>query len=119
MEMCNPRELRLYHQELVDAKADVIRSSAKIVKTALANLPELPVRVARAMEIIVNHAEKAVGGEDFKASAIQRQQIIDLLWESLPTEPRDQSKRQTAWGPKSQAGLVECIETIVNDKRGK
>lgn len=98
-----------------------LRAAANIVRTALGSAPGVyRQRVAQAIDTVCDHAAKCqLNPLPFKAGARQRQQIIDLLWEQLPQVRGDSSKRMTTWGYKSQSGLVECIETIVNDTRGR
>lgn len=40
------------------------------------------------------------------------QEILNLLWESLKRDPEHTDRRQTAWGTKTQAGLVASLNRI-------
>lgn len=119
MELGSDKERQKYHNEVADAKADVLKASANIVRTALSSMPEMSQRVARALDIVLNHAENPSSSQSFSANPRQRQQFVALLWDQLPQVRGNSSLRQTAWGVKSQSGLVECLETIINDKRGQ
>lgn len=47
----------------------------------------------------------------------QEQEIINLLWESLKRDPEHKDRRQTAWGTKTQAGLVACLNRIYQGEK--
>ena len=46
----------------------------------------------------------------------QKQAILDLLWDSLRRDLDHKDRCQTGWGTKTQAGLIACIERIVEGK---
>lgn len=45
----------------------------------------------------------------------QRDELIELLWESLKRDREHTDRRQTGWGTKTKLGLIACVERIVND----
>ena len=47
----------------------------------------------------------------------QRQQIIELLWDSLSQVKGSSGMRHTGWGMKTQTGLVESLLSIIAEKR--
>lgn len=42
----------------------------------------------------------------------QREDLLDLLWDSLKQDPDHQDRRLTGWGTKTTDRLVACIERI-------
>lgn len=47
----------------------------------------------------------------------QEQAILDLLWDSLLRDPEHKDRKRTGWGTKTQAGLIACIQRIVEGER--
>ena len=45
----------------------------------------------------------------------QQQTLVNLLWDSLKRVPEHPDRRQTAWGDKTDEGLVACIQRIVDE----
>jgi hypothetical protein len=43
----------------------------------------------------------------------QKQELLDLLWDSLKTSNFSKDKKQTGWGTKTADGLLACIDRIL------
>jgi hypothetical protein len=45
----------------------------------------------------------------------QRSAVLDLLWDYLKQDGQHRDRVRTAWGTKTQEGLIACIERIAYD----
>jgi len=55
-----------------------------------------------------------------KLTLYQKEQITDLLWNSLKKgKPLSDGAetRETGWGTKTRHGLIQCIRSIVQNRR--
>jgi len=53
---------------------------------------------------------------DYQAlNEAQRARIIDLVWDVMKKDKDHKDRVQTSWGAKTKAGLVACIERIINE----
>lgn len=46
-------------------------------------------------------------------------ELIRLLWDYLRKDPKNRDRRQTAWGTKTQIGLVNTIAYILDQTKEK
>jgi uncharacterized protein YjdB len=84
---------------------------------------ETRVRDMEALGMTRSDAQAVIDAEDLsiernqaakmKLTDAQRNDLIDLLWASMRTDPAHRDRKQTGWGTKTQHGLLACIERIV------
>lgn len=43
----------------------------------------------------------------------QKQELIELLWDSMKRDPEHKDRVRTGYGTKTQTGLLACIESIM------